>query len=335
MHHMDLLALDLAKTNLVVMTYEVLRYEYQSTVATKEDHLRGHRTAYTNRRFPLLSIKWNLVVLEESHRIVNPKAMITQAATELQSHYRMVVTGTLHHGSSVHLPLGLGQHLYGSSTIRITTDGTFAGKPVSAFPLRIKRRQYHILPSKERIPQDLVKEQWDPSTKKQAEGTGLLTDRNIILKLISEARLGLVHIACIEAGHSPRADGDKVNEEDTDSSENGDDIEAYEIESPHPRGKEHCPKSPRKKRMEFMDKMEKSWDSTPIRISVADIEEFHDAQPDNKAIIFSEFLTHLDVVQVALRSIGINVLQFDARLHEKSARKYQIDFKAPRIRTLG
>lgn len=133
-------------------------------------------------------------------------------------------------------------------------------------------------------------EQWDDNAKKQARGKGLLTDRNMILKLMTEARVGLVNTACIQASHG--------NIDDEDSNDEEEDQLSGKI-------------TLKEKRSAFMRDMEESWQSTRMDDLTEDLEKFLGVRRHNKAIVFSEFLSHLDVVEVGLRSMGIRVLRFD------------------------
>lgn len=78
--------------DVVLTTYETVRSQHDENLKTMSEI--EEKKEIRLRTWPLMRLEWDLVILEEGHRAVNPEASITMAVASLKSRDRLVVTGT-------------------------------------------------------------------------------------------------------------------------------------------------------------------------------------------------------------------------------------------------
>lgn len=189
-------------------------------------------------------------------------------------------------------------------TIRILRDGTFDGAPVTNFPLGHVHLIRHGLSPKEREPQELVRDQWDAEGKMGCKGATRHADRKMVLRLMTSSRLALVHPMCPSAGYSQDPDAD-----------------------------DRLSNSLQVLRESFKSKIRHSWRSTRLGLMADHIRKYLQSATDNKALVFSEFLCHLDAAEVALKSQDVQVLRFDGTMDKKTRARHLEKFEAISNRT--
>jgi SNF2 family DNA or RNA helicase len=77
----------------VITTFDTVRQEGEQLTLT-EDEFRTNLDTATRGNFPLFVVNWQLVALDEAHRIANPRALVTEAVCRLRSKYRIASTDT-------------------------------------------------------------------------------------------------------------------------------------------------------------------------------------------------------------------------------------------------
>lgn len=85
--------------DIVVTTYERVRIEGSVHETTMTDFVAKQKDpSYyknpTRGHCPLMVILWNLIFLDEAHRLANPKSGISKAANRLRGKARVPMTGT-------------------------------------------------------------------------------------------------------------------------------------------------------------------------------------------------------------------------------------------------
>lgn len=184
--------------------------------------------------------------------------------------------------------------------VRIANSQTFNGRSVVDFSLGQEEIYSHRLSASERGPQDIVKMVWDPAEKARLRGQTIFSPGGL-LKRMTEARVGLLHIKCIDAGYSQISSQNEGEDEDEDD-------ELDEIER----------KDLAEKRASFKERLRNDWKSSRMIHLIDDLQKYLNDDGRNKAIVLSEFLSHLDVVVVALETLGIQFLEYNGTMKKDS-----------------
>lgn len=127
-------------------------------------------------------------------------------------------------------------------------------------------------------------------------------DNQLILKLMTETRLA----ESINAQYGQSADRDEMTE------------------------KEGC--SVFEKRRQFRERIGKVWGSARINHLLEEICPFLSSAPNHRALIFSEFLCQLDVVEIALESQKIQVRRLDGSVDQTERSEVLRKFQGPQNR---
>jgi SNF2 family DNA or RNA helicase len=193
------------------------------------------------------------------------------------------------------------------------------------------------LTPEEQSPQDLVERQWSEAIRQALRANphdedvpaSMILPKEI-LKYILRARLGAVHLACMDAGYSEAGDTDMGSDDFMElegASANVNDL--LITMSTQKR------RSLKQKREAFMTTMEGGkWNSSRIRETLEIVQE-HLLRYAGKIVIFSEFLCTLDVLAVALHESGLEVLRFDGTVDSKDretvVQKFEEDHDEARV----
>jgi hypothetical protein len=210
--------------------------------------------------------------------------------------------------------------VFRSFTLRLNKHSIFDGEMLlRQLPQGRFSQITHDLTAEEQKPQDLVERQWSEAIRQalranphdESVPTSIIPSKEI-LKFVLMARLGVVHLACMDAGYGEAGDKDLALEDpleiQTDAS--------FTNESPIALSN-HRRRTLKQKREAFMSTMEGgNWNSSRIRATLDRITE-HRLRYPGKILVFSDFLCTLDVLAVALRENGMDVLRFDGTVNSK------------------
>lgn len=220
-----------------------------------------------------------------------------------------------------------------SFTLRLKITDTFDGEPVVSFRPAAVVAKTHSLTPRERKAQELTRLQWDMEEKKKRERhavkyhlpiTGFLS-RDEIFPAIIEARLTLVHPLCNEFKYGELGDTDFVlGERDTRTiDEIRDAIHEFKLQEGSQSSSQGA-----QNREKLRSATKQDWQSSRMKCFV-DTVTTHLKERLGKILVFSEFLSVLDVAENALLANGLPCLRYDATM-DKVERQHSLDkFRKP------
>ena len=194
-------------------------------------------------------------------------------------------------------------------TLRLLKFDKFNGRPIVTFHEGISEQKAHLLSSEQMRWQENVQHQWDPQWEEMTKNAPNMsvTESEELQTHILKARLAAVHIECTNASYGELGMDDRA----VRVYEN---LDTYNDSAPAVK---ECRNLENKRKM-FMDSLRGGkWRSNRIEILVGLVQShLSDPSRPGKILIFSEFLTALDVVEVAMSEINQPVLRFDATVND-------------------
>ncbi|KAF7679456.1 hypothetical protein GT037_003204 [Alternaria burnsii] len=345
----------LVQYDIVLVTYEKLQLDAKAYRETRDEFVARHgSTTYWNDPIrcnsTLSVVKWHVIVLEEGHRIVNGESKTTAAACGLRGQYRLALTGTpfqneysdfqslyrflqippwdkvsnfnrffLFTNKSTTAAQTLPGHVNAilalsikAHTIRLKTTDEFDGKLIADFKEAIAITVNHTLKFGEASNQQTTRTIWDEVARKQHQENlkagvpdGSLEGTQSY-KEIMKARLAIIHHLCLTYRYGTSEDEDDVANTSQDAVDN---------------------------RKSLREATKTRWNESSRMRELVKCCKDHRDKYGGPMIIFSDFLSALDVAENALRAnFGEDqrIARFDGTVHPQERTRIVDDFQGGR-----
>lgn len=197
-------------------------------------------------------------------------------------------------------------------TQRLQTKDFFDNESVARFPKSSESIVECELTPGQEARQKKIKHIWDIPTRRELRirrrqdpvgfQSPLMKDE--VLPALLAARMVLVHEACANVGYGDAGVDDGIDPEDYG-------LQDFDIDEDQPQKRVQNRMKSKIARKRFQDTIKTCWATSPRMRSFRDIVDQLMKDGHTKGLIFSEFLSALDVAAAALEHAGIDVIRYD------------------------
>lgn len=211
--------------------------------------------------------------------------------------------------------------------LRLRTDQTFDNLPVADFGTGIEQTIRHDLSAEEQKLQNKTKTLWDAKTRKhqQTRGGVSQTSFKTIFKDVTDARLAAVHPLCLQYRYGESEDQDFEVYEDHDEKTKEEILSSIA----GVKCKQTTLGSKNRIALRAATKNGK-WKSSRMAAFVQTIRKHRNRHLNAKILVFSEFLSALDIAENALKeTFGdvVRITRYDGTVDDKEREKMVENFQ--------